>query len=669
MDTKRSQLERLRAANAWVRLGDKNLRAETFEAEETPTLESALDVDAAIELESIVMRRERPVLAIRENSAHLVFVDAADSAIWEARLKDARSGLDKAIRAVGRIELEGGPLAWAGTGWLVHDNIVVTNRHVAEIFAERAAGGFNFSRGSQGQIRASVDYLQEFDNPNTLVFRLIRPLHIEPAPGPDVAFFETDVVSGQERLASQVALSKRPRATPNVATIGYPAQDGRIPDQALMERIYGGRYDKKRLAPGAITSLSGTRILHNCTTLGGNSGSIVVDLDSGEALGLHFSGTFLSTNYAVRSDVVQQLLDRVRSRRAPVGRGLGGAREAQAVGATVNALAGGAGQITIPLIISVSVGDSTKPAITVFPDTGSVVGSDGESLLEVTESVESYADREGYVPTFLGDGVEVALPVVLRYSDDVQPVEGSDSGELRYHHFSVVMSRSRRLCFLSAVNIDGAESKKTRRPGWRLDPRIPERQQVIKECYGNPPKFSRGHMTRREDPAWGSQSLAQRANADSMHVTNATPQMQAFNAPIWLELEDYALQNAKGDGMRISVFTGPYFRDDDPSYYGVAVPASFWKVIAFIHDGTGELCATGYEMDQQDSLPGGEEFVFGPFNSSHVNQTIQVPIRTIEEKTGISFGILVDVDPLDAEDETIEAIRAPLQRLEQIRFV
>ena len=31
-----------------------------------------------------------------------------------------------------------------------------------------------------------------------------------------------------------------------------------------------------------------------------------------------------------------------------------------------------------------------------------------------------------------------------------------------------------------------------------------------------------------------------------MHVTNTTPQMQAFNSPIWLALEDYALQHAQG---------------------------------------------------------------------------------------------------------------------------
>ena len=84
----------------------------------------------------------------------------------------------------------------------------------------------------------------------------------------------------------------------------------------------------------------------------------------------------------------------------------------------------------------------------------------------------------------------------------------------------------------------------------------------MNECYGNPPKFSRGHMTRREDPGWGDEETAKRGNEDSMHVTNATPQMQAFNAPIWLALEDYALQHAREDDMKISVFTGPYFADE-----------------------------------------------------------------------------------------------------------
>lgn len=268
----------------------------------------------------------------------------------------------------------------------------------------------------------------------------------------------------------------------------------------------------------------------------------------------------------------------------------------------------------------------------------------------------------------------MALPTVDRHADDVLDFEfeGNTETELRYDHYSVVMSRRRRMCFLSAVNIDGALSKKSKRVGWKWDPRIPRKRQIMNECYGNPPKFSRGHMTRREDPGWGkTAAVAKRGNEDSMHVTNATPQMQAFNAPIWLELEDYALDHTKEDRMRVSVFTGPYFADDDPTMHGVRIPRAFWKIIAFIHDETGELCATGYEMDQSDSLPAAEEeFVFGPLTSSHLNVAMQVPIRSIEARSGLGFGRLVEVDPLaEAREAMGEEARVPLLGVGQIRFV
>ncbi|HEV2846628.1 MAG TPA: DNA/RNA non-specific endonuclease, partial [Thermoanaerobaculia bacterium] len=201
-------------------------------------------------------------------------------------------------------------------------------------------------------------------------------------------------------------------------------------------------------------------------------------------------------------------------------------------------------------------------------------------------------------------------------------------------------------------------SRNAPRRRWRLDPRIPEDAQILRECYGNPPKFSRGHMTRRQDPIWGSQENAELGNADSMHVTNAVPQMQVFNAGIWLGLEDYALENAKRDDMRISVFTGPFLRDDDPVQFGVQIPVSFWKVIAFIHDETGELSATGYTMSQEDFLRE-DEFVFGQ------HETSQVPISLIEQQTGLSFGDLASRDPLGGGEE---ALPAPLTDFRQIRF-
>jgi endonuclease G len=227
------------------------------------------------------------------------------------------------------------------------------------------------------------------------------------------------------------------------------------------------------------------------------------------------------------------------------------------------------------------------------------------------------------------------------------------------------------MCFFSAVNIDGAQSKKAKRVAWKWDPRIPKAQQIMNECYGNPPKFSRGHMTRREDPGWGNAATAKRGNEDSMHVTNTTPQIQAFNAPIWLALEDYALDHTKEDAMKVSVFTGPYFHDKDPEMYGVLIPRAFWKIIAFVHDETGKLCATGYEMNQEQSLQPAEEFVFGSFTSPQLNVATQVSIRSIEARSGIGFGGLASLDPLAGTHEGLGDAEAPppLFSLEQIRFL
>lgn len=678
------RLARLRALNEAVRASDPHLANEGRDTAQSalpaaPALESMAagsSIENEVALESIILRQTRPVLAILHDEARLDFADQADSVIWRERLENAKAPLTAAIRAVGRIELKGAGLDWVGTGWLVAENILVTNRHVANEFAVRKGDGFTFKPGSEGAIAASVDFLQEIDNTDTLVFELIKPLHIEESPGPDVAFFEVKITGGDPKLATPIALADQARVAPFVATIGYPAYDSRIPEPDLMEKIYGRIYNKKRLAPGAVTVVGARELQHNSTTLGGNSGSTVIDLDSGKALGLHFSGTFLTANYAVRCDVVSRILADVQAGRrssrveaklprpfAPVV-----ARAPRPTPARA-----GSTSFTIPLTITVSLGDQPRLLSAQAP-LRAPAGDTGGDEPGVEAVVEDYRDREGYVPSFLGDGkaFKVDLPEVERHADDVLAfkLDGKDETELRYEHYSVVMSRSRRMCFFSAVNIDGGQSKKSKRVSWKWDPRIPKTQQIMNECYGSPPKFSRGHMTRREDPGWGNAATAKRGNEDSMHVTNTTPQMQAFNAPIWLALEDYALDHTKEDKMQVSVFTGPYFEDDDPTMYGVRIPRSFWKIIAFIHDDTGKLCATGYEMNQEQSLQPEEEFVFGAFTSPQLSVATQVPIGTIQAKSGLNFGRLASVDPLARATESLAGdTPGPLSSLEQIRFL
>lgn len=681
------QVRRLRQFNGALGdqqgVPDEELRAQLTSDE---TLESA---DQAFDFESIVLRKKRPVLAIRDDTAKLEFDDPEEEQIWRQPLEDARELLRDASRSVGRIDLRNHEdFDWVGTGWLIDPGIMVTNRHVATTFVEGAP--LAFRTGPLGRVDASIDFLREFGNDARRTFRIVKPLHVESPGGPDLAFFEVELTSASGELTSpiDVAPELRDEAT-SAVVIGYPAFDSRIPDHALMQRIYGDRYDKKRLAPGEVTRVEAGQILHNCTTLGGNSGSVVLDLKSGRALGLHFSGRFLSSNFAVRADTVRARLDDVRrglsrERSAPSQPPKGGDASARAMPRRVTSVrapppppsdrrrGGETTTLTVPLTITVSLGGATTRAASRRSATRRPCVTIEDHVAEEAKPAD-YRQRDGYLAAFLGEGFAVPLPTVERDEHDVVTFDdrGKVESELRYEHFSVVMSESRRMCIYSAVNIDGGESRKTKRAGWRTDPRIPKNQQILNECYGPPPKFSRGHMTRREDPAWGDVATAARGNVDSMHVTNTTPQMQAFNSPIWLELENYALQNARTDDMKISVFTGPYFDYDgveDPVIDGVRIPRVFWKIIAFVHDESGELCATGYEMSQEDNLPQSEEeFVFGDFVSSHVNRSSQVTIASIESRAGLSFGRLADIDPLAKADEAID-VAMPLERLEEIRF-
>lgn len=76
-----------------------------------------------------------------------------------------------------------------------------------------------------------------------------------------------------------------------VYIVGYPARDLRV-DPEMTEMVFRGAYEKKRLQPGQILAVSTEEPVfwHDCFTLGGNGGAPVVDLETGEVIGLHFAG-------------------------------------------------------------------------------------------------------------------------------------------------------------------------------------------------------------------------------------------------------------------------------------------------------------------------------------------------------------------------------------------
>ena len=267
-------------------------------------------------LETIV-REGRPALLVQHEAIMFAGTEADSSAkpITD-RLREAVEIIQPLLPQVGRIDSANYPgnVPYLGTGWLVDTNIVVTNRHVAELMARADGHQFVFKPGRFGEaMQVSVDYRREHEVQAAAVAKVKRVIWMEPDPKKaDIAFLEVETADdGRERAPFKLARQDAADTAP-VAVIGYPARAGQsvIPDQAWMERIFGKTYDIKRVAPGLMGVARRGWATHDCTTLGGNSGSVVVDMNTGEAVALHFAGLYMVENYAVPASVIRGHLDK-----------------------------------------------------------------------------------------------------------------------------------------------------------------------------------------------------------------------------------------------------------------------------------------------------------------------------------------------------------------------
>ena len=269
-------------------------------------------------LEAIVLRFTRPVLFVQG----LGFAPPADSATFAqgesevitGRLTAAQARLASVIPSIGRVDLRNHRFDWIGTGWVVAPGVAVTNRHVAETFAAIGKRDFPFRLADGGrQVRASLDWRREYQRPDESVVVVQEVLWIEPDEGPDVALLRIGATDDQGNpTPSPIPLMTQAEVDASVgawvAVIGYPARSP-YNDLADQQRIFDGVYNVKRLAPGTVMSVSPDgRFTHDATTLGGNSGSVVVDLAGGKAAGLHFGGYEGDRNMAVQAPVVASLV-------------------------------------------------------------------------------------------------------------------------------------------------------------------------------------------------------------------------------------------------------------------------------------------------------------------------------------------------------------------------
>jgi endonuclease G len=194
---------------------------------------------------------------------------------------------------------------------VVAEDVIITNRHVAKVFGEKSNSRFVFRQSFLGQMAASLDFREEYQAGDQIEFQITDILHIEDDKGPDIALLRIDWASNPQGVARAVIpLADGADEKQVVAVVGYPAKDSRTDMPEEMDRIFGNVYNVKRLAPGEIMAFDEAKGLfaHDCSTLGGNSGSVVCDMATGKAVGLHFAGREEVGNYAVSAPKVKERL-------------------------------------------------------------------------------------------------------------------------------------------------------------------------------------------------------------------------------------------------------------------------------------------------------------------------------------------------------------------------
>lgn len=615
--------------------------------------------DERFALEAIVMPRFRPVIDVVGDDF------ARPPEPWKhLGAGKAKQNLLDVLPSIGRIELPGHPsIPFGGTGFVVGDDLIMTNRHVAELFATGVGRqGLNFIPGS----KSGIDFGQEVVERESLLLpvKTIAMIH----PHWDMALLHVSGLTSKQKPLVMCTTPPEELLDRDIAVVGYPAQDRRN-DFELQMKIFNKTFDVKRLQPGKIRKRELITdhfqnkvftVTHDASTLGGNSGSAVIDVLTGEVLALHFGGRYLVANYAVPTfelardkrvvDVGVNFANSVPAssdwdekwNHADVAESRAAKSQGNTVSGTGHHLAiqaaNGTATWSLPINVSVSIGAPVSSAVNCqtanksHPAEPKNGGSRTNPLTIETEALKTpfiandLHKRGGFDPTFLDTDEEIPMPLLTAAGKRIAAKLDNGKTELRYHKFSIVMHKKRRMALLTAANIDwrdGARRVDGRLPTrrelsglnrgdaekWVNDPRIPNSHQLPDVFYTKDRKsFDKGHIVRRHDICWGdSFEDIQMANGDTYHTTNCSPQVKGFNRSSlgednWGDLETLIQKQTKAE--KAIVFAGPAFSKSDPVFTGrtdhgteqIKIPQKYWKIV--VTNGGDGPEAFGFVLEQ-----------------------------------------------------------------------
>lgn len=285
----------------------------------------ALGLEAVIEADG-----SRPVLFVQDGTIDLGAQELQGSLArhWRSAASGIMDGIRQVASAVGAVQLPAFGRRRIGTAFAIAPGIVITNRHVLEEIATFDGGKWEW------KYDAAVDFAGEYEREAERPLPLAEVLFCGPDPiNRTVSFARLDVAvirvgDGPAGFPKPLTFDASPdrlrvgtAGRPRIYVMGFPARpplaegspdDGPPPPgheyQEILEKLYANRFGSKRWAPGLVEAGPGqlaadTRgwvMSHDASTLGGSSGSCVVNFADGgsRVAGLHFGGRPRVENYA-----------------------------------------------------------------------------------------------------------------------------------------------------------------------------------------------------------------------------------------------------------------------------------------------------------------------------------------------------------------------------------
>lgn len=586
-------------------------------------------------------------------------------------------------RAVGRVQVQSAGVTTSGSGFLLSPDLFITNQHVVMNAADAANTvvvfddeiGHGGTRTPQTRFSLAPGRLALFSDEDQLDYAIVAlGGRIDgAATAPDLGYCPLGFSPDRHRIGMNVNIIQHPNALPKTIAIRN----------------------------NLLTARTDTRLLYETDTDVGSSGSPVFN-DQWDIVALHHYGAPSaaaagappnpSVNEGIRiSAIFEDLKQRATTlpgeQQSLVLRALSLWTDATPGGKqlehrppappealissvaphdTENAMpapTADAATLVIPLEVTIRVAGARAATIPASPVDANAVAP-RRRLTRTAEAVKldtDYTNRNGFNPKFV-PGVNLDLDKIAKpKADIIAPLHAGEAvgaeGELRYQNFSVIMHKRRCFALLTATNIDGdtyvSIDRKTGLPSttqpegetWIADTRISDSYTVNQDFYSAwSHLFDRGHLTRRDDPTWGPDAV--RANKDTFHFTNCTPQHWLFNESIkyWQGVERYVLEQGlfvSGKDKPLSVLQGPVFDNTNDQWAdNTQVPSAFWKVV--IWNGKTGLKAAAFIVDQTRLLTiergGGSA---PPPAGTPVNVTeYRASVAEIEKRTGLDLSAI-----------------------------